>query len=92
MDERIDYDEYMNSKQWRRIRKWVLTFWGNKCALCTSSIRMSVHHRTYERLGKELLTDLIALCGRCHNVHHKELGHGGLEPIQDVLIRVLTKN
>lgn len=30
----------------------------------------NVHHRTYERLGKERLGDLTVLCRKCHGLFH----------------------
>lgn len=29
---------------------------------------LEVHHRTYERVGRELVTDLLALCWDCHDI------------------------
>jgi 5-methylcytosine-specific restriction endonuclease McrA len=29
-----------------------------------------VHHLTYERLGNELLIDLVSLCNGCHDQAH----------------------
>jgi 5-methylcytosine-specific restriction endonuclease McrA len=31
---------------------------------------VEVHHLTYERLGEERLTDLVALCRSCHEREH----------------------
>jgi hypothetical protein len=31
---------------------------------------MHVHHRTYERIGHEKLSDLCLLCGPCHRLFH----------------------
>jgi hypothetical protein len=32
--------------------------------------RLEVHHRTYERLGRERPEDLLVLCEKCHAVEH----------------------
>ena len=37
---------------------------------CTNEAK-EVHHLTYERLGKEWLDDLQALCRKCHEQKHK---------------------
>ena len=37
---------------------------------CTNEAK-EVHHLTYERIGKERLNDLQALCGKCHKQQHK---------------------
>ena len=31
------------------------------------SARMEVHHKTYERYGRERLSDVILVCTRCHD-------------------------
>ena len=66
----IDYDTYLNSEEWKRKREWVLIFWNHECALCSSAINLHIHHRTYERLGNEKITDLIVLCKACHDHFH----------------------
>ena len=33
---------------------------------------MEVHHKTYERLGKERRSDLEVLCPRCHRIADRE--------------------
>lgn len=70
----MDYKTYIQSENWRKKRENVLIFWGYRCALCFSPNNLHVHHRTYERLGRELITDLIPLCERCHNDHHNFTG------------------
>jgi hypothetical protein len=64
------YHDYLKSEQWAKKKKEVLDFWDYKCALCGSNARIEVHHRTYERLGRERLTDLIPLCHKCHTAHY----------------------
>jgi sirohydrochlorin ferrochelatase len=42
---------------------------GYRCRLCnlgSPDVVLTVHHRTYERLGKELADDLTTLCMECH--------------------------
>ena len=46
---------------------------GNQCELCPNRDSLQVHHKTYERYGQELLTDLVALCRECHARHHNVL-------------------
>lgn len=81
---RVDYQEYLQSPAWKFKRECVLAFWDHSCALCSSPERVEVHHRTYERLGRELLTDLIVLCEKCHEEHHEKLGRSGLRHISTV--------
>ena len=71
----MDYQEYIKSKRWREIRKWILIFWDHRCAICNAKDNIEVHHRTYERLGRELTTDCIVLCDDCHKLHHNFTGN-----------------
>ena len=68
--QQIPYSEYLKTEWWQKIRKWVLIFWGHKCAVCNSSQDVEVHHRTYERRGRELITDCLVLCKDCHKTVH----------------------
>ena len=66
----MKYFEYLKSKSWDKKRKSVIKKAGNKCMICYSGGKLNVHHRTYERMFEEKLTDLIALCDRCHKKFH----------------------
>lgn len=69
---RPTYDEYMGSRAWidRRTRALNLARW--RCNRCGSAKRLQVHHKTYERLGRELDADLEVVCKSCHEAHHIE--------------------
>lgn len=71
MAERVDYDKYIMSPEWAYRREERLRFAGHRCELCNVDGRLEVHHRTYERLGSEMLTDLIVLCEVCHGIFHE---------------------
>ena len=71
----MDYQEYIKSEKWQFTRGLILAFWSHRCAICNSKENVQVHHRTYERLGKELTTDCIVLCDRCHKLHHNFTGN-----------------
>ncbi len=66
----LSYDDYLRSDHWREVRRRCLWRWDYRCAVCNSSQFVDVHHRTYERLGAERETDVIALCRRCHDLYH----------------------
>jgi 5-methylcytosine-specific restriction endonuclease McrA len=66
----MDYQEYLKSREWEVKRQAVLMWWGYKCALCNTTNQIEVHHNNYDRVGKELFTDLIPLCDACHTRHH----------------------
>lgn len=63
-----EYKEYIKSERWKVFAKKVIEWWGGRCALCYGTRKLQVHHRTYERLGHELMTDCVCLCSKCHKV------------------------
>ncbi|HEX3856974.1 MAG TPA: HNH endonuclease [Verrucomicrobiae bacterium] len=64
-----EYDQYINSAQWRNISALMKRIAGNKCGHCgRSSSKLEVHHLTYERFGRERMNDLVVLCESCHEV------------------------
>jgi predicted restriction endonuclease len=65
------YAEYLQSAHWQTFRLKVLEFYGHKCMLCgADDVPLEIHHNDYSRLGGELLTDVLPLCGECHERHH----------------------
>ena len=63
------YQRYLQSDAWRTKRKAVLHAAGFRCRRC-SARATEVHHETYKRIYNERLSDLTALCGRCHEAVH----------------------
>ena len=70
------YKQYLKSPEWARLKRIARAIAVNKCQVCNSSQSLEVHHRTYARIGNELVSDLIVLCGACHALFHK---HGRIE-------------
>jgi restriction endonuclease Mrr len=67
----MPYAKYLRTSEWRKVRAAALLRAGNACALdMTHTEHLEVHHRTYERRGAELPTDIIVLCRECHRRHH----------------------
>lgn len=66
------YQAYLNSPDWRRVRNRALKNAGWRCERCVSKRDLQVHHKTYERLGREWDTDLEVLCANCHEDEHLE--------------------
>jgi hypothetical protein len=71
----VQYKKYMSSCQWRdkRLEKIKLVKWS--CERCGKNYRykskhLQVHHKTYKRLGCELMEDLEVLCFVCHGLEH----------------------
>lgn len=73
-ENRITYQQYLESDHWNNLRA---RFWASKMHrgerwVCGSSRgRLEVHHRSYRRIGKERLNDLIPLCRDCHEKTHE---------------------
>jgi 5-methylcytosine-specific restriction endonuclease McrA len=64
------YRFYLRSPLWRlRRRTWILQARG-RCERCGSHRRLTIHHRTYQRLGRERRSDIAVLCWNCHRQQH----------------------
>jgi hypothetical protein len=68
----MPYTEYLQSSEWREVRKVAIARAGGRCQGCNIDGLLDVHHRTYERRGAEEIRDLVALCRTCHGrIHDK---------------------
>lgn len=68
---RLPYEEYLRTSHWKCVRSAALDAARNQCERCGDrQARLDVHHRTYTRLGGELLADVVVLCRRCHEEVH----------------------
>lgn len=81
------YKEYLQSPEWKRLRKKILKRAKNTCELCKMKRAYQVHHKTYKRVFHERLTDLIAVCGICHLDKHGLLKDDQLENAVNKLIQ-----
>jgi 5-methylcytosine-specific restriction endonuclease McrA len=70
LNRRIAYNEYLNSPHWHLVRAAAIVKADCRCQLCNSPDNLQVHHRTYERRGKEKLSDVTVLCRDCHRKFH----------------------
>jgi hypothetical protein len=66
----MPYPEYLETLEWQARRKAMLAHADHRCQVCNRDSRLNVHHRTYERRGMELPSDLIVLCEDCHGLYH----------------------
>jgi hypothetical protein len=67
------YVRYLNSVAWAAKRAEVLDRADGNCEDCGDELEpgeAEVHHLTYERVGRELPEDLVALCPGCHRRAH----------------------
>ncbi len=75
MNPKERYQEYLKSKHWRNVKRRAKKVFS-ECLGCGSR-KFDLHHRTYCRRGKELLSDLIPLCRKCHFSVHDWLEKNG---------------
>ena len=83
------YKEYILSNEWSKLRFKVLKRAKGLCEVCKTNRAWQVHHKTYKRLFHEKLSDLIALCGTCHQDTHNLLTE---EQIEMATEKLLIKN
>ena len=69
----MDYETYLWSREWKQRANEAKQRAGWQCALCEETKSLEVHHRTYQRVGRERPSDLVVLCWRCHRRHHGTL-------------------
>ena len=101
-----NYDEFLNTEEWRQVAAMVKDRDGNKCVICGSTENLNAHHIGYE--GDCLdENDIVTLCNRCHECLHdgietmREAVSGGVykmlsEKLSDIVLdfykRSFTKN
>lgn len=67
------YKSYIVSDEWKKKRLSFIKKYKNKCQCCKQEYLdkdLSLHHHTYERVWKELDTDLVLVCVKCHSDIH----------------------
>ena len=62
------YENYLRAPAWKVKRDAVIQRDGGQC-ICGAQAT-EVHHKTYNNIGKEPLSDLVALCQECHGREH----------------------
>jgi RNase P subunit RPR2 len=68
---------YYSSETWAIKRKYRLRLneklFNGLCEICFSAPASHIHHLTYERLHKEYIFDLAAICESCHCEQHPHM-------------------
>lgn len=71
LDVKVDYDKYIQSKDWAAKSHEVKVQQGWRCYDCHKKTRtLEAHHLTYSDLGVERQGQLVALCPGCHSKRH----------------------
>ena len=65
------YPKYLQSETWKKKREKVFQRDGHLC-ICGETAT-EVHHKRYDNVGKEPLSDLVSLCKECHSDLHLKL-------------------
>ena len=64
------YHEHLASDFWHALRQKALRRDNWLCQGCLDAAAEHIHHLTYDRLGHELLCDVVSLCTDCHKICH----------------------
>lgn len=80
------YEEYLKSPEWIALRDRVWEAQGYICGRCSARKTEATHHKTYARVFRERMEDLVGLCFACHDFLHE---HRSLDPL---LIWAMSEN
>lgn len=72
----ITYQQYLETAHWKHLRYQRLVVAGFRCEDCNrkpESGVLQVHHLRYRNWFDVLVSDLRALCARCHSIRHNKL-------------------
>ncbi len=73
-DYMMEYQEYLDSDHWRKMKKRTIFLDKYRCRECgtagTCVSDLHTHHINYDHLGKEPAEDLCILCASCHLERH----------------------
>lgn len=65
-----EYQAYLSSQPWYVKRGAAIQNASGVCECCEYFPATQAHHITYERIGHELPSDLMAVCSFCHELIH----------------------
>lgn len=69
----VNYHEYIESPAWKAKADERRELDLGMCRVCgINTGALPVHHRTYERLGCEVMIDLMTVCVPCHQAIHDD--------------------
>jgi hypothetical protein len=70
-----EYLTYLTTPKWKAFRRKALEAANYLCQRphCGIGSKLHVHHVTYDRLGNELLADVLVLCETHHRLEHQRI-------------------
>lgn len=74
------YPAYLRGDHWAETKKRFRAskLCKHQCSACGArNTPMFIHHKTYKRIGREYLSDLIEVCGPCHTAIHNHESDSG---------------
>jgi 5-methylcytosine-specific restriction endonuclease McrA len=70
---RARYEARINSPEWKALKYNLIMQRGSRCEKCeVNTTFLEMHHKNYDRLGRELPSDLQLLCSNCHVIADRE--------------------
>lgn len=88
----MEYKEYLQTDHWKKLAEETKRLAGYRCQVCNSQDNLNTHHRTYERKGDELQTDLVCLCKECHELFHRKVEYADNGPTGQKLITIILEH
>jgi len=70
----MNYEQYINSKEWKRQRKELIAQSNGVCEHSKNPVsksKMQIHHKSYDNLGHEARGELEVVSERIHKIIHK---------------------
>lgn len=78
------YEEYLESPHWQQLKVKSARIWGNNCLICNCDGIIHRHHLFYrEKWEYSLPTEIIPLCGACHEATHEDGANKNPPPSSD---------
>lgn len=68
---KLNYQSYLRSGKWERIRNKMFELRGRKCERCENKAELHIHHLHYQTIFNERPEDLMILCSNCHKKEHR---------------------
>jgi hypothetical protein len=70
---KLEYKKYLKTEHWLELKK---RMWSSNvpkvCFACgIGNCKLAIHHRTYTRIGREKISDLVFICDGCHKKIHE---------------------
>lgn len=70
-----DFTEYLSSEHWKSVKeRYSKSKRPKQCYICSKTYEMLVH-RSYEHIGNEYLTEVVAVCRSCNQEIHALHSH-----------------